>query len=244
MNHTNLTRTFLNHPYTQGEIISLSKKDFHHEINVLRKKTGDRFIVFDGNGNSSLAEVKEVDKKSFSVELLEIFQPSPKEGIDIDLGQSLIKNDPFHLAIQKSTELGVRSFTPLISQRVVVKRRDPYSVSRIAKWKQTSIGACEQCGENWIPEINEPASIKDWAINSDSDTKIVLYPKAQDKLSNINIKNSVSIAIGPEGDFTDDEIATLSECGFIPVTMGKRILRAETAAISVVSAIRYGAKEF
>ena len=244
MNHTNLTRTFLNHPYTQGEIISLNKKDFHHEINVLRKKAGDRFIVFDGSGNSALAEVKEVDKKSFNIELLEIFQLSPREGIDIDLGQSLIKNDPFNFAIQKSTELGVRSFSPLISRRVVVKRRDPYSVSRIAKWQQTAVRACEQCGENWIPKINEPVSIKDWAINSDAETKIVLYPGANDKLSNIAIKNSVSIAIGPEGDFTEDEIATLSECGFIPVTMGKRILRAETAAISVVSALRYGAKEF
>jgi 16S rRNA (uracil1498-N3)-methyltransferase len=244
MNHTNLTRTFLNHPYTQGEIISLNKKDFHHEINVLRKKAGDRFIVFDGSGNSALAGVKEVDKKSFNIELIEIFQPSPREGIDIDLGQSLIKNDPFNFAIQKSTELGVRSFSPLISRRVVVKRRDPYSVSRMAKWLQTAVGACEQCGENWIPKINEPVSIKDWAINSDAETKIVLYPEAKDKLSNIAIKNSVSIAIGPEGDFTEDEIATLSECGFIPVTMGKRILRAETAAISVVSALRYGAKEF
>ena len=244
MNHTNLTRTFLNHPYTQGEIISLNKKDFHHEINVLRKKAGDRFIVFDGSGNSALAGVKEVDKKSFNIELIEIFQPSPREGIDIDLGQSLIKNDPFNFAIQKSTELGVRSFSPLISRRVVVKRRDPYSVSRIAKWQQTAVRACEQCGENWIPKINEPVSIKDWAINSDAETKIVLYPEAKDKLSNIAIKNSVSIAIGPEGDFTEDEIATLSECGFIPVTMGKRILRAETAAISVVSALRYGAKEF
>ena len=244
MNHTNLTRTFLNHPYTQGEIISLNKKDFHHEINVLRKKAGDRFIVFDGSGNSALAEVKEVDKKSFNIELLEIFQLSPREGIDIDLGQSLIKNDPFNFAIQKSTELGVRSFSPLISRRVVVKRRDPYSVSRMAKWQQTAVRACEQCGENWIPKINEPVSIKDWAINSDAETKIVLYPGANDKLSNIPIKNSVSIAIGPEGDFTEDEIATLSECGFIPVTMGKRILRAETAAISVVSALRYGAKEF
>ena len=244
MNHTNLTRTFLNHSYTQGEIISLNKKDFHHEINVLRKKAGDRFIVFDGSGNSALAEIKEVDKKSFNIELLEIFQPSPREGIDIDLGQSLIKNDPFNFAIQKSTELGVRSFSPLISRRVVVKRRDPYSVSRMAKWQQTAVGACEQCGENWIPKINEPVSIKDWAINSDAETKIVLYPEAKDKLSNIAIKNSVSIAIGPEGDFTEDEIATLSECGFIPVTMGKRILRAETAAISVVSALRYGAKEF
>ena len=244
MNHANLTRTFLNHPYTQGEIISLNKKDFHHEINVLRKKAGDRFIVFDGSGNSALAGVKEGDKKSFNIELIEIFQPSPREGIDIDLGQSLIKNDPFNFAIQKSTELGVRSFSPLISRRVVVKRRDPYSVSRIAKWQQTAVGACEQCGENWIPKINEPVSIKDWAINSDAETKIVLYPEAKDKLSNIAIKNSVSIAIGPEGDFTEDEIATLSECGFIPVTMGKRILRAETAAISAVSALRYGAKEF
>ncbi len=244
MNNTNYTRTFLKYSFSTDEVISLDKKNHHHEINVLRKKTGDKFIVFDGQGNSSLAQVIEIDKKSFNIKILKAYPPSKKEGVDIDLGQALIKNDPFNISIQKATELGVSIFSPLITERVVVRRKDPYQVSRMAKWQQTAQGACEQCGENWMPRINEPISIKSWAASTNSETKIVLYPDAQNKLSDIEIKNSASVAIGPEGDFTDDEVAVLSDCGFIPVNMGKRILRAETAAISVVSAIRYSAKEF
>ena len=116
--------------------------------------------------------------------------------------------------------------------------------NRSTKWSLIARGACEQCGENWIPKINEPINLKDWADDTNSETKIVLYPGAKNKLSDIKIENSISIAIGPEGDFTDNEVEALTDCGFIPVTIGKRILRAETAAISVVSAIRYSAKEF
>ena len=112
------------------------------------------------------------------------------------------------------------------------------------KWKQIAKGACEQCGENWIPEISSPIGIKEWSKSSDAETKIVLFPGAKDKLSDVKISNSISVAIGPEGDFTEEEVEGLKESGFLPVTIGKRILRAETAAISVVSALRYGVKEF
>ena len=93
-------------------------------------------------------------------------------------------------------------------------------------------------------KIKELQSVQDWSKLTSSETKIVLYPGATSKLSDIKIKESVSIAIGPEGDFTEKEVRSLKEEGFIPVTIGRRILRAETAAISVVSALRYSAKEF
>tara|TARA_B100000579_G_scaffold434380_1_gene455169 strand:- start:819 stop:1505 length:687 start_codon:yes stop_codon:yes gene_type:complete len=226
------------------EVISLEKKNFHHEINVLRKKLGDKFIVFDGRGESSLVQVIDIDKKSFNIKIIEVFPSSKREGIDIDLGLALIKNDPLNLAIQKATELGVNRFSPLITERVSVKRKDTSSSGRMRKWEQTAQGACEQCGENWIPKINEPINLKDWADDTNSETKIVLYPGSKNKLSDIKIENCISIAIGPEGDFTDNEVEALADCGFIPVSMGRRILRAETAAISVVGAVRYSAKEF
>ena len=92
--------------------------------------------------------------------------------------------------------------------------------------------------------ISSPLDIKEWSATVSSKTKIVLFPNAEARLSDIEIQDSVSIAIGPEGDFTEKEISYLKESGFLPVTIGKRILRAETAAISVISALRYGAKEF
>ena len=145
---------------------------------------------------------------------------------------------------QKATELGVGNFSPLLTERVTANRTNVNLEKRIEKWNQIAKGACEQCGENWIPEITKPLKIEDWSKVINSDIKIVLYPDAEIMLSEIEIKDSISIAIGPEGDFTEEEIRGLKEDGFIPVTIGSRILRAETAAISVISALRYGAKEF
>ena len=240
----NYTRTFLDVHYDQGETISLNKRDFHHELNVLRKKVNDQFVVFDGKGNSALVEIVILNNKKFEILVKEEFPFSPREGIKIDLGQSLIKNEPFNIALQKATELGVTFFSPLLTERVVVSRKANNSEKKIEKWIQTAKGACEQCGENWIPQINDPIDFREWSTKSLSKTKLVLYPDAEIKFSDIEIVDSVSIAIGPEGDFTNAEIEILQEADFIPVSMGKRILRAETAAISAVSAIRYGAKEF
>ena len=234
----NYTRTFLDHSFVQDEIIQLEKKYFHHELNVLRKKTGDVFIVFDGKGNSAMAEVLST-KKYFEIFIKKLFPPTPREGVSIDLGQSLIKNDPFNMAIQKATELGVSTFTPLLSERVVVNRKNINSDRKIEKWYQTARGACEQCGENWLPSINEPISIKEWSQETSSKTKLVLYPNADTKLSDIEINETVSIAIGPEGDFTQEEVGIFQEADFIPVTMGHRILRAETAAISAMTIFQH-----
>ena len=241
MNHT---RTYLDVHFVEGETISLCRKDFHHELNVLRKKAGDQFIVFDGKGNSALVEVVFINNKNFEIMVLEKFPPSPREGILIDLGQALIKKEPFNFALQKATELGVAFFSPLVTERVVVSRKLNNSKRKMDRWMQTAKGACEQCGENWMPEITEPIDLMDWSIKSQSKTKLVLYPEAEIRISEIEIDHSVSLAIGPEGDFTETEIEILQGAKFIPVRMGKRILRAETAAISALSAIRYAAKEF
>ena len=239
----NLTRTFLDRSFVLNETIQLEKRFFHHELNVLRKKSGDLFIVFDGKGNSAMAEILST-KKHFEICINKLFPPSPRSGIDFDLGQSIIKSDPFNIALQKAAELGVKTFSPLLTERVVMNRKSLDSKKRIEKWYQIARGACEQCGENWVPFINEPTNLIEWAKETSSRTKILLYPNAEQKLSDIAFKETVSIAIGPEGDFTVGEVEALKEFDFIPVTMGHRILRAETAAISVISAIRYGAKEF
>ena len=116
--------------------------------------------------------------------------------------------------------------------------------NRTLKWSLIARGACEQCGENWLPIIESPMKLNKWAEVEKSKIKIVLYPHASNKISDLDYKDSVSLAIGPEGDFTEYEVDSLVEKGFIPVTIGRRILRAETAAISAISSVRFGAKEF
>ena len=97
---------------------------------------------------------------------------------------------------------------------------------------------------DWLPTIADPIDLDQWASTVKSNLKIVLYPNADNKISDLEYKDSVSLAVGPEGDFTNYEVDSLTEKGFIPVTIGKRILRAETAAISAISSVRFSAKEF
>ena len=116
--------------------------------------------------------------------------------------------------------------------------------NRSLRWNLIARGACEQCGENWLPIIEDPIKLDKWATNVESKIKILLYPNSDNKISDFKYKDSVSLAIGPEGDFSDYEVDSLTEKGFIPVSIGKRILRAETAAISAISSVRFSAKEF
>ena len=238
----NLTRSFVNQEFFLNKKIILEKSSSHHLIKVLRKKEGDELVLFDGKGNSCLGVISKIHRSEVQLDVIDIFEKSLRSGIEINLGQSLIKNDPFNLTIQKATELGVTSFHPLITDRSELKIK--MTRNRSLRWNLIARGACEQCGENWLPIIEDPIKLDRWAANEESKIKIVLYPNADNKISDFKYKDSVSIAIGPEGDFSDYEVDSLTEKGFIPVSIGKRILRAETAAISAISSVRFSAKEF
>ena len=238
----NSTRNFVDQTFVVNKKIILEKSSAHHLLKVLRKKEGDEIILFDGKGNSCLGVISSLNKSQLELEIIELFDKTLRSGIKISLGQSLIKSDPLNFIIQKATELGVASFYPLITDRSVIKLK--MTKNRALKWSLIARGACEQCGENWLPIIESPMKLDKWAEVEKSKIKIVLYPHANNKISDLDYKDSVSLAIGPEGDFTEYEVDSLIEKGFIPVTIGQRILRAETAAISAISSVRFGAKEF
>ena len=238
----NLTRNFADQEFFLNKKLILEKPSSHHLIKVLRKKEGDQIVLFDGKGNSCLGVISKIHRSEIEIDVINIFEKSLRSGIEINLGQSLIKNDPFNLAIQKATELGVTTFHPLITDRSELKIK--MTRNRSLRWNLIARGACEQCGENWLPIIEDPIKLDRWAANVESKIKIVLYPNSENKISDFKYKDSVSLAIGPEGDFSDYEVDSLTEKGFIPVSIGKRILRAETAAISAISSVRFSAKEF
>jgi len=238
----NLTRSFVDQEFFSSKRLILEKSSSHHLIKVLRKKEGDQIVLFDGKGNSCLGIISKIHRSEVQLDVIDIFEKSLRSGIEINLGQALIKNDPFNLTIQKATELGVTSFHPLITERSELKIK--MTRNRSLRWNLIARGACEQCGENWLPIIEDPIKLDRWAANEESKIKIVLYPNADNKISDFKYKDSVSLAIGPEGDFSDYEVDSLTEKGFIPVSIGKRILRAETAAISAISSVRFSAKEF
>ncbi len=240
----NYTRIYCGQNLEIGKVLILIQDSSKHLVNVLRKKEGSLIELFDGKGSSCTAEIISSQKKRVKVKLVEELVFQDRKGIKISLGQSLIKTEPFSFSIQKATELGVTSISPLYTERTVIKLKSNSTKSRKARWQSIATHACQQCGENWLPEINEIQRLEDWAQAVKAKHKIVLYPNAETKLSSLTFDDSVAIAVGPEGDFTDSEINLLTEKDFLPVKLGERVLRADTAVISVVSAIRAMCEEF
>ena len=240
----NYTRIYCGQNLEIGKVLILIQDSSKHLVNVLRKKEGSLIELFDGKGSSCTAEIISSQKKRVKVKLVEELVFQDRKGIKISLGQSLIKTEPFSFSIQKATELGVASISPLYTERTVIKLKSNSTKSRKARWQSIATHACQQCGENWLPEINEIQQLEDWAQAVKAEHKIVLYPNAETKLSSLTFDDSVAIAVGPEGDFTDSEINLLTEKDFLPVKLGERVLRADTAVISVVSAIRAMCEEF
>ena len=240
----NYTRIYCGQNLEIGKVLTLIQDSSKHLVNVLRKKEGSLIELFDGKGSSCTAEIISSQKKRVKVKLVEEAVFQDRKGIKISLGQSLIKTEPFSFSIQKATELGVASISPLYTERTVIKLKSNSTKSRKARWQSIATHACQQCGENWLPDINEIQRLEDWAQAVKAKHKIVLYPNAETKLSSLTFDDSVAIAVGPEGDFTDSEINLLTEKDFLPVKLGERVLRADTAVISVVSAIRAMCEEF
>lgn len=240
----NYTRIYCGQNLEIGKVLILIQDSSKHLVNVLRKKEGSLIELFDGKGSSCTAEIISSQKKRVKVKLVEELVFQDRKGIKISLGQSLIKTEPFSFSIQKATELGVASISPLYTERTVIKLKSNSTKSRKARWQSIATHACQQCGENWLPGINEIQRLEDWAQAVKAKHKIVLYPNAETKLSSLTFDDSVAIAVGPEGDFTDSEINLLTEKDFLPVKLGERVLRADTAVISVVSAIRAMCEEF
>tara|TARA_Y100000590_G_C15540080_1_gene946598 strand:+ start:232 stop:957 length:726 start_codon:yes stop_codon:yes gene_type:complete len=240
----NYTRIYSQENFKVDKVLRLAIKSSNHLTQVLRKKEGSLIELFNGRGLSCTAEIISLEKKLLKVKVIEEGVFKERTGIEIFLGQSIIKSEPFSFSIQKATELGVNSISPLYSERTVVKLKEDSTKSRQERWQSIAVNACQQCGENWLPEIREIQPLEEWVSGVKAKHKIVLYPNANTKLSSLSFEDSVAIAVGPEGDFSQKEILFLAEQDFLPVKLGERILRADTAVISVVSSIRAMCEEF
>ena len=218
----------------------------HHAIGVLRLENGDRVTVFDGQGGEATAEI--VDARSNRVTLRKISQ-GKNEPIrcQITLGQAIPKGKNMDLIIEKATELGAGAIAPLLSERTIVSYDADEAAMKRQKWQRVALEAAKQCGQNWLPAVHAPTSLKAFfAANQKFDLMLIasLQPDAQplksvlSELGGTSVR-SVLILVGPEGDFTPAEINTAKAAGCRPITLGPIILRTETAAIYCLSVLSH-----
>ena len=214
--------------------------DFNHIKNVLRMGVGDTFLVSDG-GISNLCEIESFESDSVIAKIIEENYNDTSLPISIYLFQGLPKGDKMELIIQKTVELGVECIVPVEMSRCVVKLDDKKKKSKVSRWQSISESAAKQSKCNRIPEICDVLTYKQ-ALEKAKELDLLLVPyeskngmaDTKEALAQIKSGMSVGILIGPEGGFDEKEIEQAFEIGGKVISLGKRILRTETAAITSV----------
>lgn len=238
--HKNLTRLFVNSPINLNDIIALDKKQSNYIISVLRKNIGDELIVFNGKHGAFLVKIEKASKKTAQLLVLEQIAEQPKAN-DLWYFFAPLKKARLDYMMQKATEMGVSTMQPVITQYTQVKKL------KHAKLQANIIEAAEQCEVLNIPEIKQEISLKnllnDWQKNHDN-RKLILADEAMSAASPVAALQAlrgkkIALLIGPEGGFSDEELSLLHKQDFVvPISLGPRILRADTAAVAALSLIQ------
>lgn len=225
---------------TKGLTLFLNDDAHHHLFTVLRCHEGEEIILFNGQGESWHARITQLIKKSGKMQLLEKLSDNPESSLPIHLAQAISKGDRMDFIMQKATELGVTSITPIISERCHIKLDQERWEKKTKHWQQIIIHACEQCGRNTLPILHPVIALSTWLTQEQSGLKLILSPKATQTLTKIPQPDQVTLLIGPEGGLSQQEIAWACErFDFQAMRLGPRVLRTETAAVAALSVIQY-----
>ena len=219
----------------------VEREDFKHLSRVLRKKSGDLVWVTDGERNLYKSRIESIDKHSIICRILEKSYNVNEPEIKVTLYQSLIKNPSrFEFAIEKSVELGVYEINPVITEHVINKKS-----GKTDRWQSIALAAMKQSQRCYLPKVNPPADFAEAVTIPGKDVlKIIaderIFPNTvyADELKSIIRRNrDISVFIGPEGGFTNEEIESAVKAGFVTLNLGERKFRSETSAIAILSVI-------
>ena len=234
-------------PLELKQKIHLSNKVAHHAAHVLRLRTDDKIILFHNDLYDYSAVITDINKKTVEVYIDSRFENQKNPTIHLRLFQSLSSSEKMDWIIQKSVELGVGSIIPMYSKRSNIKLQGSRAEKKLSHWQQVVISACEQSGRSSLPKISLPKKIEE-CLNQENANhlKLILSPKEKNNLQSINnssVKN-IDIMIGPEGGFAEEELNQAIKSHFVPIGLGPRILRTETAPLSILSILQYKYGDF
>ncbi len=231
----------LNAPLNLTDEFTLDDDGYGHLVRVLRFKENDEFVVFDGIGHEYEAVLTKVGK-SANYKCTKVIERNVESPVRVELGQVISRGDRMEFTIQKAVELGIYKITPLYSSRCGVKLDEKRQQKKIEQWQKIAISACEQCGRNVVPVVENIVNIESWYARSPEALSLTLDPKADKKLTELEPSGDIRLLIGPEGGLDDNEIQKAAEHNFVGVTLGPRILRTETAALAALCILgcKYG----
>ena len=243
-----MPKFFIKNNQVKGEYIDITGDDVNHIKNVLRLKIDDCIQVCNSDtGNNYKAQIVSVEKSNIKCSIIEKLNSTVESNVYIHILQGLPKADKMELIIQKCTELGVQEITPVNMERSIVKLNPKDETKKIQRWQKIAEVAAKQSGRDKITQINNIVKFKDiFNVLKDYDAFLVAYEKEKEntlKKELIKLKEvsspKVAVLIGPEGGIDDEEIKVLKMNNTKIITLGKRILRTETAPLAISSIIQY-----
>lgn len=243
-------RFFVNEKIDSGKNIYISGSDYNHIKNVLRMKKGEEVLISDGNDREYLCSICEYTDDEVILNIEDIMGTSRELSAKITLFQGLPKGDKMEQIIQKTVELGVTEIVPVAMKRCVVKLDDKKAGKKIERWNGIALSAAKQSKRGIIPDVKDVMTFKEaLKLASQMDACLVPYENAEGiegarkLVDSMKDKKSIGIFIGPEGGFDESEIELALENGAKTLTLGRRILRTETAGMTMLSILMFALEE-
>ena len=229
-------RFYLDAPLRAGSVCTLSEDAAHHAIHVLRLREGEEVTLFNGRGGEYAARIASIQRLRISIDLLEHRPVEREPPLRVTLVQGVSAGEKMDSTVRKAVELGVAEVQPVLATRSVARPKGERADSRRAHWQKVAIAACEQCGRNRIPAVQPLTSVEDYRPGEGM--KLLLSPQARLRFS-AAIKDGTAfiLAAGPEAGFTAEEESAFVAAGFLPVSLGPRVLRTETASVAALAAL-------
>ena len=227
-------RFFWDHTLIVGNDITPPSDVTHHLLRVLRMKEGGELTFFNGDGYEYRGTITSINRFKASIAIVSSASISRESRLTSRLGLCILKRHAMESALTRATELGVSEITPLISSRTNIR------IPREKHWQQVIQSSCEQCGRNTLPVLKKVSPIENWLATTTGVIKIVANPLSKRMLDNLESDTpSVSMLVGPEGGLSYEEIESAEGEGFLSLSLGKRVLRAETAPATLMSLAQY-----
>jgi len=235
-----VARFYVEGPLRTGGAAELSEDAAHHAVHVLRIRADDPLVLFDGRGGEYDARIASLERLRVRLDVL-AHRPVERElPIHVALVQGVSSGDRMDFTVRKAVELGVGEIWPVLAESSVARPKGDRAASRIEHWRRVAISACEQCGRNRLPVVHPIGAAKDYRNNEADVLKILLSPASECAFSKFigeRGAHRVVLAAGPEAGFSAEEEDAFLRSGFVPLRLGARILRTETAALAALAAL-------
>ncbi|ASK26978.1 16S rRNA (uracil(1498)-N(3))-methyltransferase [Neisseria chenwenguii] len=234
-----MPRFYLSQPLNAGGLIALPENVVRH-LNVLRLRAGEEIVLFNGNGKAYPARLQILEKRRAEAEILREEAADSESPLNITLIQAVSSGERMDFTLQKSVELGVNEIRPVISERCVVRLSGERADKRVERWQEIVIAACGQSGRNVVPKVLPLVSFQTALTQMPSEkTKLLMSLNRAQKLNRITpSSDGLIFMVGPEGGWTAAEEQQAFDAGFQAVTLGKRVLRTETASLAAIVAMQ------